>query len=81
MVTGTTVLTGIVLGTAAELPPGAVLVEGTGGRAAGAFRGDFLGLAAPWGVLLGDVGRLGYNLLAEVSLREAVKTASGPTAR
>ena len=75
----------IVLGTAAELPPGAA-AEGTGGRAAGGlaagvFRGALLGLAAPCLGLCGDEGRLGYSRLAEVSLREVVKTASGPTAR
>ena len=86
MVTGTAALTGTVLATAAELPPGAALAEATGGRAAGGlaagvFRGVFLGLAAPWENLLADGGRLGYSRLAEVSLWEVVKTASGPTAR
>lgn len=84
--TGTAVLTGTVRLTAAELLAGAALAEETGGRAApgvaaGVFFGVFLGVAAPWGFLLGEGGRLGCSLLDVLSLRDEVKTASGPTAR
>lgn len=84
--TGNAVLTGTVRLTAAELLGGAALAEETGGRAArgvaaGFFRGVFLGVAARWEFLLGEGGRLGCSLLDVVSLRDEVKTASGPTAR
>ena len=87
IVLGAAMLTGDVLGTVAGLPAGGSLAGGSGGKAAwgaaaGVFRGVFLGVAAPCGCLLGDGARLGYSLLAEVSLREVVvRTASGPTAR
>ncbi len=78
------VLTGL-LGIAEALPAGAWLASGTGGRvergvATGVLRG-LLRPADPWAFLRGEGGRLGCSLLTEESLRDVVRTASGPTAR